>query len=220
MDIAVMFSGRGSNMRAIIERSLKEDSRYSVKVVVTDNPNAPGIQIAHDFSKPCVVLGKKNWEWHAYDALNYYGVRFVALAGFMKILPALFCMRWKTRCINIHPSLLPKYKGLHTHRRVLEAGDKEHGCSIHFVTPELDDGPIIAQTKVPVFNQDKEDVLALRVLQQENFLYPEVLQNIALNRIGTDGKTIWFDRTQIDKPLTLADLVADDIRNPPMHHPV
>src|SRR5574343_1882916 len=125
MEIAVLFSGRGSNLKSIIERSMKGDSRYSVKVVVTDNPRAPGIQIAHDFSKPCIVVGKKNWEWHIYNALDYYGVGFVALAGFMRILPALFCMRWKTRCVNIHPSLLPKYKGLHTHRRAMEAGDKE-----------------------------------------------------------------------------------------------
>lgn len=202
MDIAVLFSGRGSNMKSIIERSLQEDSRYDVKVVVTDNPNAPGIQIAHDFSKPCVVVGKKNWEWHIYDALNYYQVKLVALAGFMRILPTLFCVRWKTRCINIHPSLLPKYKGLHTHRRALEAGDKEHGCSVHYVTPELDGGPIIAQVKVPIFQDDNEETLSDRVLQQENLLYPKVLQSIAINQISTDGNIVWFDRKEIEKPLT------------------
>jgi phosphoribosylglycinamide formyltransferase-1 len=214
MDIAILFSGRGSNMKSIIERSLREDSRYSVKVVITDNPSAPGIQIAHDFSKPCVIAGKKNWEWHIYNALNYYGVRFVALAGFMRILPTLFCMRWKTRCINIHPSLLPKYKGLHTHKRVLESGDMEHGCSVHFVTPDLDAGPIIAQAKVLIHNKDNEDGLASRVLQQENLLYPEVLQNIAINRIGTDGEVVWFNRDLIDKPLTLDELISG-VRNPP-----
>lgn len=202
MDVAVLFSGRGSNMKSIIERSLQEDSRYDVKVVVTDNPNAPGIQIAHDFSKPCVVVGQKNWEWHIYDALNYYEVKLVALAGFMRILPTLFCVRWKTRCINIHPSLLPKYKGLHTHRRALEAGDKEHGCSVHYVTPELDDGPIIAQVKVPIFQDDNEETLSARVLQQENLLYPKVLQSIAINQISTDGNIVWFDRKEIEKPLT------------------
>ena len=220
MDIAVMFSGRGTNMQAIIERSLKEDARYSVKMVITDNPNAPGIRIAHEFSKPCVVIGKKNWEWHAYDALNIYSIRFVALAGFMKVLPTLFCMRWKQRCINIHPSLLPKYKGLHTHRRVLEAGDKEHGCSVHYVTPELDAGPIIAQAKVCVFKDDTEDTLAARVLQQENLLYPEVLQNIASNRITTDGDVVWFERNRIDTPLTLDRSVGNDNRNLPFHHAV
>lgn len=202
MDVAVLFSGRGSNMKSIIERSLQEDSRYDVKVVVTDNPNAPGIRIAHDFSKPCVVVGQKNWEWHIYDALNYYQVKLVALAGFMRILPTLFCMRWKTRCINIHPSLLPKYKGLHTHRRALEAGDKEHGCSVHYVTPELDGGPIIAQVKVPIFQDDNEETLSARVLQQENLLYPKVLQSIAINQISTDGNIVWFDRKEIEKPLT------------------
>lgn len=202
MDVAVLFSGRGSNMKSIIERSLQEDSRYDVKVVVTDNPNAPGIQIAHDFSKPCVVVGQKNWEWHIYDALNYYEVKLVALAGFMRILPTLFCVRWKTRCINIHPSLLPKYKGLHTHRRALEAGDKEHGCSVHYVTPELDGGPIIAQVKVPIFQDDNEETLSARVLQQENLLYPKVLQSIAINQISTDGNIVWFDRKEIEKPLT------------------
>lgn len=202
MDVAVLFSGRGSNMKSIIERSLQEDSRYDVKVVVTDNPNAPGIQIAHDFNKPCVIVGQKNWEWHIYDALNYYQVKLVALAGFMRILPTLFCVRWKTRCINIHPSLLPKYRGLHTHRRVLESGDKEHGCSIHYVTPELDGGPIIAQVKVPIFQDDNEETLSARVLQQENLLYPKVLQSIAINQISTDGNIVWFDRKEIEKPLT------------------
>ena len=220
MDIAVLFSGRGTNMKSIIERSLKEDARYNVKVTVTDNPSALGIQISHDFGKPCVVAGKKNWEWHIYDALNYYGVRFVALAGFMRILPTLFCMRWKNRCINIHPSLLPKYKGLHTHQKVLDSIDKEHGCTIHYVTPKLDDGPIIAQAKVPVFHDDNEDTLSARVLQQENLLYPEVLQNIASNRITTDGNQIWFDRVNLKKPLSLEDLIVDNIRNPPFHHSV
>lgn len=199
MDIAVLFSGRGSNMKSIIERSLMEDSRYRVKVVATDNPAAPGIQIAHDFNRPCVIAGKKNWEWDIYNALIFYGVGFVALAGFMRILPTLFCMRWKSRCVNIHPSLLPKYKGLHTHRRALEAGDKEHGCSIHLVTPELDAGPIIAQAKVPVHDTDSEDDLSLRVLEEENLLYPEVIQNIALNRIMTDGAKVWFNRDKLNR---------------------
>lgn len=220
MDIAVLFSGRGSNMKSIIERSLQEDSRYDVKVVVTDNPNAPGIQIAHDFSKPCVVVGQKNWDWHIYEALNHYQVKLVALAGFMRILPTIFCVRWKTRCVNIHPSLLPKYKGLHTHRRALEAGDKEHGCSIHYVTPELDAGPIIAQAKAPVFQDDNEETLSDRVLQQENLLYPKVLQSIASNRITTDGNQIWFDRANLKNPLSLEDLIVDDIRNPILHHSV
>lgn len=220
MDIAILFSGRGTNMKSIIERSLKEDSRYNVRLTVTDNPSAPGIQIAHDFGKPCVVAGKKTWEWNIYDALNYYGVRFIALAGFMKILPTLFCMRWKTRCINIHPSLLPKYKGLHTHQKVLDSLDKEHGCTIHYVTPQLDDGPLIAQAKVPVLHEDNEDTLAARVLQQENLLYPEVLQNIAKNRIVTDGDTVWFDREVLKTPLSLEDLTINDIRNSPFHHSV
>ena len=216
LDIAVLFSGRGSNMKSIIERSLKNDARYSVKVVVTDNPDASGIRIAHEFNKPCVVVGQKNWEWHIYDALNYYHVNLVALAGFMKVLSTLFCKRWKTRCVNIHPSLLPKYKGLHTHRRVLESGDKEHGCSIHYVTSELDAGLIIAQSKVSILYNDKEDDLALRVLQQENILYPEVLQNIASNRITTDGEVLWFEKNRIYKPLTLDDLIVND--NTVFHH--
>lgn len=220
MDIAVLFSGRGSNMKSIIERSLKDDARYSVKVVVTDNPDAPGIRIAHEFNRQCVVVGKKDWGWHIYNALNYYDVKFVALAGFMRILPTLFCKRWKHRCINIHPSLLPKYKGLHTHRRALDAYEKEHGCSVHYVVPELDSGPIIAQAKVSIFKNDTEDTLAARVLQQENLLYPEVLQNIASGKISTDGRVIWFERNRIEAPLTLDDLIVDDIRNPPFHHSV
>lgn len=220
MEIAVMFSGRGTNMKSIIERSLKDDARYSVKVVITDSPDASGIKIAHELNRQCVVVGKKDWDWYIYNALNYYDVKFVALAGFMRILPPLFCRRWKQRCINIHPSLLPKYKGLHSHRRALESGDKEHGCSVHYVTPELDDGPIIAQVKVPIFKDDTEDSLAARVLKQENLLYPEVLQNIASGKISTDGKVIWFERNRIEAPLTLEDLIGNDICNSPFHHSV
>lgn len=220
LDIAVLSSGRGTNMKSIIERSLREDARYSVRMVATDNPTAPGIQIAHDFGKTCIVAGKKNWEWHLYDALNYYQVKLVVLAGFMKILPTLFCMRWKTQCINIHPSLLPKYRGLHTHRRALEAGDKEHGCSVHYVTPELDAGPIIAQSKIGVNDDDTEDTLALRVLQQENILYPEVIQNIAIRRIATDGAVIWFDGDEIESPLVYEDLITHCTADTVFHHSV
>lgn len=220
MDIAILFSGMGTNMKSIIERSLRDDSRYDVKLTITDKPYAPGIQIANDFGKPCVIAGKKNWEWHIYDALNVYNVRFVALAGFMKILPPLFCMRWKTRCVNIHPSLLPEYKGLHTHQKVLDSLDKEHGCSIHYVTPELDTGPIIAQARVPVFHEDNEDSLAARVLQQEILLYPEVLQNIAKGRITTDADKIWFDRKEVKKPLTLENLIVGDVNSVQFHHSV
>ena len=209
MDIAILFSGRASNMNAIIERSLKKFSRYDVKFTATDNPDAPGIQISHDFGKPCIVMGKKNWEWHLHYSLNHYNVKFVVLAGFMKILPTLFCIKWKGSCINIHPSLLPKYKGLHTHKRALESGDKEHGCSIHYVTPALDSGPIIAQAKVPILDEDNEDTLATRVLQQENLLYPEVIHNIAINRISSNGDQIWFDMKKIETPLTFNDLNCD-----------
>ena len=208
MDIAVLFSGRGSNMKSIIERSFRKDARYSVSMVATDNPVATGIQIAHDFGKTCIVVGKNNWEWQLYDALNYYNVKLVVLAGFMKILPALFCMKLKTRCVNIHPSLLPKYKGLHTHRRALEAGDKEHGCSVHYVTPELDAGPIIAQSKIFINDDDTEDSLALRVLQQENILYPEVIQNIASHKLATDGEVVWFNGNKIQSSLVYEDLVV------------
>lgn len=220
MDIAVLFSGRGTNMKSIIERSLRKDARYSVRMVATDNPTAPGIQIAHELGKTCVIAGKRNWEWHLYDALNYYQVKLVVLAGFMKILPTLFCTRWKKQCINIHPSLLPKYKGLHTHKRALEARDKEHGCSIHYVTPELDAGPVIAQSRIGINDDDTEETLALRVLQQENILYPEVIQNIAIRRIAANEKAIWFDGNEIESPLVYEDLLVNDTANTVFHHSV
>lgn len=210
MDIAILFSGRGSNMRSIIERSLKEDAGYNVKVVITDNPNAPGIKISHDFGKPCVVMGE-NWEWHIYNALNYYGaVRFVVLAGFMRILPALFCRRWESRCINIHPSILPKYKGLHTHRKALDNKDTEHGCTIHYVTSELDSGLVIANAIVPIIKNDTEESLAARVLEQETKLYPEVIQAISCGRITTDGKEVSFMGKKIKYPLSLDQIIRQD----------
>lgn len=207
METAILFSGRGSNMESILERSLKSDSKFSVKLTITNNPIAPGIQIARSFNKPCLLLSKENWYWQIFHALNYYSVDFVILAGFMKILPSCLCFRWNTKIVNIHPSLLPNYKGLHTHSRVLTSGDKEHGCSIHYVTPELDAGVIIAQAKVPVLSGDTEDSLAARVLEQENLLYPEVIQNISLGYIRNKGNQVLFRNKILSNPLTHAELL-------------
>ena len=207
MKIGVLFSGRGTNLKSIIERSKQEGCRYEVVVSITDNLSAPGIQLATELGVNCVVVPNKNWEWHIYDILNKFNVELTVLAGFMRILPALFCMRWKNRCINIHPSLLPKYKGLHTHRRALEAGDVIHGCSIHFVTPELDDGPIVAQEQVLIQPGDTEQSLAARVLERENLLYPEVIQCIASRKITSFDNKVSFNGVKIESPLSLNDLL-------------
>lgn len=181
-NIAVLFSGRGSNLKAILDMAAQNSESVNVACAVTDNIDAPGIIHAWDYLVPVVILRnpkfvpRVQWERNITSTLRSYGVQLVVLAGFMRVLHDEFCNYWNGRCINIHPSLLPKYPGLHTHKRVIEAGDEWHGCSIHFVTPEVDGGPIIAQARVKVDANDTEESLAAKVLIRENELLPKVVQ--------------------------------------------
>lgn len=208
-DIAVLFSGRGTNLRAIIDRSLESDSAYQVKAVITDNPKAEGIQIAHEKNILTYVVPEPQFEWRVIRILNDLSVSLVVLAGFMRILGIPFCSRWEGKCINIHPSLLPKYKGLNTHRRALVNGDTETGCSVHYVTSDLDSGPIIAQARVPIEDDDGESSLTIKVLKEENRLLPKVIQMLASGRIvlfGKDEIRLIGSHTVLNEPLTMDDL--------------
>lgn len=202
--IAVLFSGRGSNLDAIIKRSKNEDSLYDVKIAMTDNPEANGIQICYHSGVPCFIAPKNQWKWSMFDALNDLKIDLVVLAGFMRILPEIFCERWKNKCINIHPSLLPKYRGLDTHKRVLESSNTEHGCSVHYVITKLDAGPIIAQSKVQILENESEESLAKRVLEQENRLFPEVIQSLVGHKIHTSDNNVYYYGKKIDEPLSLS----------------
>ena len=213
MRVGVLFSGRGMNLKSIIERSLRLDSQYTVDYMITDNFRAPGRDYACDYSIQLRTLYNpssrpwQEWEEEVAVCLREFKIDLVVLAGFMRILHRPFCSEWEGRCLNIHPSLLPKYKGLHTHQRALKAGDDIHGCSVHFVTPELDDGPIVAQERVNIYPSDTEQSLATRVLEREVLLYPEVIQCIASGRITISDNKILFNRNTIESPLSLNELL-------------
>lgn len=178
--VAVLLSGRGSNMAALLYAAKSIDCPFQLSLVTGDRPDAPGLALAEAEGVPverlsAKVLGKAAF-FEALDTrLREAAIDYIALAGFMRILPQHFVERWQGRILNIHPSLLPKYKGLDTHRRALEAGDRSGGCSVHVVTPELDDGPVLGQTEVVILDGDTPDSLAERVLIAEHQLYHRTL---------------------------------------------
>jgi phosphoribosylglycinamide formyltransferase-1 len=183
--VAFFISGGGSNMEKLLD-SMHGDHPARPCVVLSNNPSAAGLDKAEARGVPTEVVrhqpfgGDRTAFEHALmGAIADHKPDLICLAGFMRKLTAGFVDEWKGRMLNIHPSLLPKYRGLHTHRRALEAGDSEHGCTVHEVTPELDDGPILGQARVPILPGDTEDSLAGRVLVQEHLLYPLVLRRFA-----------------------------------------
>ncbi len=183
--VAILISGRGSNMRALIEAAKAKDYPAEIVLVLSNVADAGGLDFARTHKIPTQVIEHKKFpSREIFDnavntALKAANAEIVALAGFMRLLSPRFAESWHGRMINIHPSLLPAYKGLHTHKRALEAGEKLHGATVHFVTAELDDGPVILQAKVPVLPGDNEDALASRVLEQEHKIYPEALRLVA-----------------------------------------
>jgi phosphoribosylglycinamide formyltransferase 1 len=183
-NVAVLLSGRGSNMMALVEASRATDSAYRVVLVASDKPEAPGLAWAAEhgiatWSLSPKGIGKPAYEAQLTDALAAAGVEIIALAGYMRLLSPAFVARWAGRILNIHPSLLPKYKGLDTHARAIAAGDTLAGCSVHLVTDELDAGEVLGQAEVPIAPGDTPDMLAARVLIAEHHLYPQVLREFA-----------------------------------------
>jgi formyltetrahydrofolate-dependent phosphoribosylglycinamide formyltransferase len=184
LPVGILISGRGSNMAALVEASQAPECPYRVVLVASNNPDAPGLDFAKAHGIATFAKDHKGIPRAEFDAildaeLRKAGVELVALAGYMRILSAEFIAGWQGRIVNIHPSLLPLYKGLHTHQRAIEAGDAEAGCSVHIVTPELDDGPVIAQARVPILPGDTPELLAERVLAHEHRIYPEALAALA-----------------------------------------
>ncbi len=169
-------------MMALVKAARTPGYPASINLVVSNNPAAEGLGKAANAGIHAVCLDHRTFgqdreafERRLDETLGHHGVQFIALAGFMRVLTPWFVTQWRGRMINIHPSLLPKYKGLHTHARAIAAGDPEHGCTVHWVVPELDAGETIAQARVPVLANDNPDTLAARVLQQEHRLYPLAL---------------------------------------------
>ena len=198
-DVVVLLSGTGSNLQALIDSNDIKDSPAKIRAVISNRADAYGLQRAKDAGIDTCVLDHKAFEGReAFDAalievIDTFKPHLVVLAGFMRILSADFVRHYQGRLLNIHPSLLPKYKGLHTHQRALDAGDGEHGCSVHFVTEELDGGPLVVQAVIPVESDDSPHSLAQRVHTQEHRIYPLAVRWFAEGRLSLDEQGALLD---------------------------
>lgn len=189
--VAILISGGGSNMLALAKAAAAPDFPADIRLVLANRPDAGGLEKAGALGIATASVDHKlfgtdreAFEREIDKLLRINEIELVCLAGFMRVLTPWFVTRWQGRLINIHPSLLPLYRGTHTHRQALEAGATEHGCSVHWVVPELDAGPVIAQAKVPVLPGDTGDTLAARVLVQEHLLYPQALKQVAADMLA------------------------------------
>ncbi len=199
-NIVILISGRGSNMQALLEA----DIPCHIAAVISNRADAKGLEIARAQGIPTAILDHKDYaDREHFDTalaslIDTFMPDVVVLAGFMRILGAAFVMRYMGRLVNIHPSLLPAYGGLHTHARVLQDGAKIHGCTVHFVTPDLDHGPIIIQAAVPVLSDDTEQTLAERVLHEEHRIYPQAISWLCSGQteLGSDGQIKLLHRKQ------------------------
>ena len=181
INIAVFISGTGTNFKNLIQYSLKKHSKFKIKLVVSNNSNAKGLEYARKFKIKKKIINYKNLinsEINILGYLNKENINIICLAGFMRILTANFIKKFKGKIINIHPSLLPKYKGLNTYQRALDNKEKYSGCTVHFVNSKLDSGKIILQKKVKIFKNDTSEKLSKRILKQEHLLYPKALEKI------------------------------------------
>ncbi|HEX4043824.1 MAG TPA: phosphoribosylglycinamide formyltransferase [Xanthobacteraceae bacterium] len=188
--VAVLISGRGSNMAALIEAAKAEDYPAEITLVLSNRPDALGLERAREAAIPTAVVdhrpfgGDREAFERALDAeLTARRIELVCLAGFMRLFTPWFVARWSGRLLNVHPALLPQFKGLDTHRRALEAGVKRHGATVHFVVPETDAGPIIVQDSVAVLDGDTEATLVARVLEVEHRIYPQALRLVAAGQV-------------------------------------
>jgi phosphoribosylglycinamide formyltransferase-1 len=207
LPVAVVISGRGSNMEAIVRASQKPDSAYRVVSVIADRENAAGLARAAALGIPTSVVPVKRYpDRETFDAalateLESSGAELIALAGFMRILSAQFVQRFESRLLNIHPSLLPRHKGLDTHARAIAAKDTHHGASVHYVTAELDGGPVIMQGRLKLQLGDTPDSVSARVHALEHIIYPHVCSLIASGRVECRHGSVYFDREPLAAPL-------------------
>ncbi|MEM1038988.1 MAG: phosphoribosylglycinamide formyltransferase [Pseudomonadota bacterium] len=213
--VAILISGRGSNMAALLRAALAEDYPAEVVLVLSNVPSAEGILHAQEKGIPFKIVDHKAFETREeHDeavsaALTEAGADYICLAGYMRILTEAFVNQWRGRLMNMHPSLLPSFPGVDTHARALERGVRVHGCTVHFVNNELDGGPIIAQSAVPVLPGDDADTLGARVLEQEHVLFPHVLALVATRTVRWSG----------DNAVIATDVAAKDLCFWPMAQP-
>src|SRR5215470_5566343 len=213
--VAVLISGRGSNMAALIEAAKAKDYPAEIALVVSNQPEAGGLLVARaaDIATEIVdhtkFSGDRNrFEHEIQTLLEKYRIDIVCLAGFMRLLTANFLAKWPWRILNIHPALLPDFKGLDTHRRALEAGVRIHGATVHFVVPEMDSGPVIAQGAITVRPGDSEEALAVRVLKVEHRIYPLALKLVAEGRVQIKNNHAIVDGVPVPD---VADLAPTDL---------
>jgi phosphoribosylglycinamide formyltransferase-1 len=194
--VAILISSRGSNMGALIEAASARDYPAEIALVVSNRPEAKGLELAKAKSIATATVdhtgykSREEFEAELAKQLARAKIEIICLAGFMRILTPGFVKQWEGRLLNIHPSLLPAFKGIDTHVRALDAGVKVHGCSVHFVVPELDSGPIVMQAAVPVLEGDDEEELAMRVLAAEHHIYPAALRLLAEGKLTIEGECV------------------------------
>ena len=205
---AILISGRGSNMRALIEHAASPSFPAEIVLVLSNRPDAAGLTFAKENNIACAVAdhkiyaGREEFERSMQVLLELHRIELICLAGFMRLLTPWFTGQWQGRILNIHPALLPAYRGLKTHERALADGAKIHGCTVHFVVPAMDEGPIIAQAAVAVLDSDTPASLAARVLAQEHVIYPAALARVAEGRLRVQGnRVLCGDPASLPPPL-------------------
>lgn len=219
LKLAVMISGSGTNLQALIDACTMQDYPAEIVVVVSNRPDAYGLERATIAGIPTECVDHRDYETREdfedilHDRLKEHEVELVCLAGFMRLLTATFVGKWKDRMINIHPSLLPSYKGLQTHARAIEDGVRFGGCTVHFVRPEMDDGPIIMQAAVPISADETEESLSKKVLAYEHILYPEAVRLVAEGKVRVSGQKCIFKDADLGSEGLISPLPAQPSEN-------
>jgi phosphoribosylglycinamide formyltransferase 1 len=196
---AVLISGRGSNMQALVARARVPDFPAEIALVLSNRPEALGLGFARASGVACAAVdhkiyaGREEFERSMQALLELHRIEIICLAGFMRLLTPWFISQWRGHMLNIHPALLPAYRGLNTHERALADGVKIHGCTVHFVVPAMDEGPIVAQAAVGVLDGDTPETLAARVLEQEHLIYPAALERLAAGRLRIEGNRVFSE---------------------------
>lgn len=202
LKVAVLISGSGSNLQALLDMCAEENAPAEITRVISNVPDVYGLERAKKAGVSTTVInhkdydGRESFEDALHQVLASEGVGLICLAGFMRLLTDGFVQRWRDRMINIHPALLPSFKGLHTHDRAIEAGVKFHGATVHYVRPAMDEGPIVVQAAVPVLPSDTTEELAKRVLVQEHKIYPLALKLIAERKVRVSGEKVVYSAVE------------------------
>ena len=208
--VAILVSGRGSNMRSLLEAAREPAFPAEIALVLSNRPDAPGLASAKAEGVATAAVdhkiypGRAEFEASMQVMLNIHRIDLLCLAGFMRMLTPAFASAWSGRIMNIHPALLPCYRGLHTHERALADGVRIHGCTVHFVTAGVDEGPIIAQAAVPVMDDDTPETLGSRVLEQEHRIYPMALSLVAGGHVRLEGNRVMLDAPSYAPPALIS----------------